>query len=547
MFKVLLGFLFTISFTTHFAFAEVLTTEQKLNDFDQLNYMIQSQYGPFKYKQEVVGLNLLELKQKYKTQIEKTTTNAEYYYLLVQYVAEFRDGHFGIYVPSTSRRSVPVMTDLVEGKVLIDSVDRSELSQAEFPYERGDEILSVNGQPVQEVIAQLRRFVSYGNELGRHRIAAQLIFNRSGALLPAPTNEVLTVQVRRGTSTIVETVTLHWKTEGTAFDEIRPTQLMKNRGFSLADQTQAPMATKYDQLSNRAVKERYLSPKRMERTYQCSGGTRVHIPKDAVMVVTEPFVAYYHPTAKGYVGYLRVPHYSWGRDQEAVYQKYVYAIQTFEKNTVGLIIDQDHNCGGSVQLVEDMVSLFLNEPADPLVFELRASKKSYMDIRDWKEQTPEKTLDFEHLENLLTLVKTSWAKGQYLTTKTGLTRSKIYPAAIRYTKPVVITIDEMSGSGGDAFPSMMKGYGLATLVGKTTAGLGGHVNEMPDLNNSAMKIYMTMSLFYRPDGVAVENNGAVPDVEYTLTRDDFLYGYKNYQKFYLKTLFGLIDKNSRGM
>jgi len=225
-------------------------------------------------------------------------------------------------------------------------------------------------------------------------------------------------------------------------------------------------------------------------------------------------------------------------------EKYTYAISVLEKNTVGLIIDQDHNCGGSVNTVEDMVSMFMDYPVDPLTFQLRASKKSYLDLNDWKTETPTETLNFKHLENILALVKSSWQKGDYLTPKIGLTREKIFPAQIRYSKPVVITIDELAGSGGDAFPSLMKGYGRATLLGQTTAGLGGHINNMPDLNNAAMKINMTMSLFYRPDGVAVENNGAVPDVEYVPTRDDFMNGYKNYQKFYLQALLEQVAKRA---
>ena len=54
--------------------------------------------------------------------------------------------------------------------------------------------------------------------------------------------------------------------------------------------------------------------------------------------------------------------------------------------------------------------------------------------------------------------------------------------------------------------------------------------------NSGMLVYITKSLFYRPDGVAVENNGAEPDIQYTPTRQDLMGGYKGYQSFYLMAL-----------
>jgi C-terminal processing protease CtpA/Prc len=125
----------------------------------------------------------------------------------------------------------------------------------------------------------------------------------------------------------------------------------------------------------------------------------------------------------------------------------------------------------------------------------------------------------------------------------------IQPNAVHYTKPIVMLIDEMSGSGGDAFPSLMKGYGRAKLVGTRTMGLGGHVVAQPALFYSQITPEMTKSLFYRPDGVAVENNGAVPDYPYTITRNDFMYKYVDYRNFYTDKIMQLVktaQPNSTG-
>ena len=142
----------------------------------------------------------------------------------------------------------------------------------------------------------------------------------------------------------------------------------------------------------------------------------------------------------------------------------------------------------------------------------------------------------------MSLINCAWELGDYLTPKTSISGEDwIYPNRIHYTKPIVMLIDELAGSGGDAFPSLMGGYKRATLLGTRTWGLGGHVEELPPLYNSAINVRMTKSLFYRPDGTPVENNGAVPDVNYSITRDDYLYDYKNYQKFYLKTLLEKVE------
>ncbi len=80
-----------------------------------------------------------------------------------------------------------------------------------------------------------------------------------------------------------------------------------------------------------------------------------------------PLIAYYHPTKHGNIGYLRNPHYmpvnktTGEQEFELRFEQYKYAVKILEEQTVGLINDQDHNCGGSVGYLTNMASLFLNQ------------------------------------------------------------------------------------------------------------------------------------------------------------------------------------------
>jgi C-terminal processing protease CtpA/Prc len=151
------------------------------------------------------------------------------------------------------------------------------------------------------------------------------------------------------------------------------------------------------------------------------------------------------------------------------------------------------------------------------------------------------TLAYKEMEKLLEILKKSFAADEFLTPKTSITLNKyIYPNPVRYTKPIVMLIDEMSASGGDAFPSLLEGVGRVTLLGTRTAGAGGHVTQIPALPFSQIQISMTRSLFYRPDGVEVENNGAVPNIPYSITEDDFVNGYVGYREFYTKKLLEML-------
>ena len=188
-----------------------------------------------------------------------------------------------------------------------------------------------------------------------------------------------------------------------------------------------------------------------------------------------------------------------------------------------------------------MAGLFLREDYLPLQFQFLASKSEYLEFKGWLDSEPPNTLTREFFAETVELVKKHWLLGDFLTPKIAfLGNHKLKPHPRGYTKPIVMLIDEMSGSGGDAFPAMLQGYGRAKLLGTRTMGAGGHVVDAPSLNNSGIQISLTKSLFYRPDGVAVENNGVAPDFPYTITRDDFIYQYRNYQRFYLKKLLELI-------
>ena len=519
--------------------ARNLTPAEKLSDLDQLMATVRSHYGPLQYKKTRIGLNLDKLRDQYATRALATSTNGEFYYLMREVVAEFQDSHFGIFVPTSRVANLPFTTDLVGGKVLIDTINRTKLPEATFPYQRGDEIVRIGGEDTQSVLDRLQKQINSGYALTARRSDAFAIPFRRGERTEVPSGEVV-VSIRRGTSNLVDDVKMTWEVKGDGMDEFKPALLE-------ASSDRATRAFDYFNLTW-TDPARPASEYNGESSYRCSGTTRIEKPTGTVEIMNEPFVAYYFPTPKGNVGYLRIPHYAWGSIQAAdgmplnnqvAFKKYEYAVSVLEKNTVGLIIDQDHNCGGSVEYLEDLVGQFMGKDYQPMSFELLASKGEYIEFKKWHdEETPSDTLERAGLAKVLDLIKKSWMDGLFLTPKTSIHGKEwMRPNAVRYSKPIVMMIDELSGSGGDAFPSLMQGYGRAKLVGTRTMGAGGHVVEAPRLNYSQMTIRLTKSLFYRPDGVAVENNGAEPDYPYAITREDFMYGYRNYRDFTLSKLF----------
>lgn len=526
--------------------AKSLTTEEKLSDLNQLVSRLKSGYGPLHYKNKNMGIDIDAIAAQYSKSISATKSNAEFYYQIMRFIAEFKDGHFSANIPSRHRAYLPFTADLVQGEILIDGVDRSKLPASVFPYEKGDQIVEFNGRPVQAEVDELALYVPNGYVGSVQRIAAMSLTSRRGMRMPVPSKKAIVIKIRKANSNVVDAINMDWIYEGQPIDEFETAARLPK--FMAAPKT--PIVSDYDQLSM-ASEMALLDVPNIENDFRCSGGTRTTVPNQATVIMKTPFVAYYFATPKGNIGYLRIPSYMapnpvTGQQEFPLrFSQYEYAVKVLEENTVGLIIDQQHNCGGSVSFLHAIASLFMTQPFQPLQFELLANKEEYLNFKNSENPQLEHTVDYQNFMKVLKAIEAAYLKGDFMTGKLSLSGDvEFHPNLIHYTKPIVMMIDEMSGSGGDAFPALLQGHGRAKLIGTRTMGLGGHVVEQPALFYSQIQARITKSLFYRPDGVAVENNGAVPDVAYVPTKADFVNGYVDQLTFVTAELLKMVNAPS---
>ncbi len=219
--KVLVSILmFALTAMVSVSEARDLTSEEKLSDLNQLVSRLKSGYGPLQYKKKNLGIDIDVLAQKYSATMTATKTNGEFYYQMMRFIAEFKDGHFSANLPTTYKASLPFTVDLIQGKVLIDEINRATLPVEKFVYQRGDEIIEFNGRPVVDEIQDLMAYVPNGNEKSVRRLATMSLTIRSGVRFPVPTSKAVQLKIRRGESSIVDTLSLDWTYEGEANDEI---------------------------------------------------------------------------------------------------------------------------------------------------------------------------------------------------------------------------------------------------------------------------------------------------------------------------------------
>ncbi|HEY8279088.1 MAG TPA: S41 family peptidase, partial [Bdellovibrionota bacterium] len=265
------------------------------------------------------------------------------------------------------------------------------------------------------------------------------------------------------------------------------------------------------------------------------------LPEGAKEIPGFKITAAIYEAAGKKIGILRIPEYGDNSFDDVLAK----ALVVMEKDTDVLVLDQTNNPGGSVSLVSDIVGLFADKSYTDMTFKLRPSLKWKSEFDDINTKIADMlTADptdfaanalkarFVYLSQEVT---DAMAQKRFLTNPVSLnltgTFGMIQPnKSVRYTKPVLLLINELDFSGGDAFPAIMKDNGRVTLFGARTTGAGGNVVEYGPLAHSFFKFRLTESLMVRPNGAYVENYGVSPDVEYNMTEDDFMNDYRGYVK-----------------
>ena len=161
-------------------------------------------------------------------------------------------------------------------------------------------------------------------------------------------------------------------------------------------------------------------------------------------------------------------------------------IAFFQANTEGLVIDEMRNPGGSVSYLNAIVSYLMPSKWRSIPFEVRATSEWVQEISSalvsaMAAGTPQNILDL--LQNLKDEIVAANSAMRGRTKPIPLDDVTIDrdPAmdakgnVIAYTKPLIVLVDEMSASGGDAFAATIQDNARGPLLGWRTMGAGGNV------------------------------------------------------------------------
>lgn len=184
--------------------------------------------------------------------------------------------------------------------------------------------------------------------------------------------------------------------------------------------------------------------------------------------IESPTVSY--EVKKDNIGYIAVSSF----DNVTTHQFKEALIELQKKKVKGVVIDLRNNPGGNLDVVVDMLDLFL--PKDKLIV--------YTEDKNGKRQDTYKARK-----------------------------------PISFSVPMAVLVNENSASASEIFAGTIKDYGLGKIVGKTTFGKGIVQTVVPLNDGSAIKF--TIAKYFTPKGKYIHGKGIKPDVEIDFSTKEY--------------------------
>jgi C-terminal processing protease CtpA/Prc len=518
-----------------------LTMEQKLADFRFLAGEYAKYYAPYEWKRALFGFDALDIGSWLK-RVGETKDDLDFYEICVEYVASLNDSHAAYSLPSRFLASLGFTVDIYDGKVLIDGITRSRLPADKYPFVAGDELVSVDGRNVEDLIGEFRKYAPAGNPRSSRRNATTRIVSRPQSRMPhaVELGESAAVVILRQNGEM-ETYSIPWIKTGLPI-EVGPVPTPKAvfTGGRAAAGDQAPEYMKpLVELQYSGVSEPYGVLNYGSRTPLFA------LPAGFVQRLGRAPADFFYSgafDAGGYkIGYIRIPNY--GSLATSVLQQFETEIAYFEQNTDGLIVDEMRNTGGYLCFGENIVARLTPYQFRATGYLLRAFRQRvnsfYSSLNQARAQGAEQWV-IDLWEVLFDQVYTAYRENRGLTGPLPLCSPSLdrQPATdrngkiIAYTKPLMVLVDEFSTSTADSVPAMIQDAGRGLLFGWRTNGAGGTNTSHSAGAFSEGAAGLTLGLMTRKDPVVtpdypaaplIENIGVRPEIEADyMTRDNLL-------------------------
>ncbi len=536
-----------------------MTPSQRMLDIQVLASIYAKQYAPYEWKRDVFQFDMLNL----APWVERARTakdDLEFYQIMAEYVGSLNDAHSTYFNQSDFAAELPINVDIYDGKVLIDVLVRSLLPIRDFPFDVGDELISIDGKPVADLLTEFAKIDSFANPLSTRRWAADKLAYRFQGQVPraielGDTAEVV-IKLKNGT---LGTYNIKWIKSGYPLKKIGPVPSprmnsvgQKSQKTSVLEQSlnDAPPYLKtitklqyWKARQKRSVphQDQVEKPEAIATEVDTAERTvKAEPPKEFVLGFAELRPVFDNPTgfvqrlgrgrsdyfysgtynAQGKrIGYIRIADF-----QPLPFSLLSLATRQFDTemaffnaNTDGLVVDVMRNPGGFGCYADQLFRRVTTKPFRTMGQEVRptvdlvvALKQSLADAQDFGATENE----LIWLTGITRDVETAYNENRGRTGALPLLECglilDVLPTSnssgvpTGYTKPAILLTDEFTTSAGDAFAAIFQDNKRGPLVGMRTAGAGGAV-----IGGIAAGYYsegftsVTATMMVRPNSVAI--------------------------------------------
>ncbi len=520
-----------------------LSTDERSADFDQMLALFKDYYGPYSFKERTLAIKIDDLAAGLKAKALTAKSDEEYAGYVMQFAAALKDGHVQVAIENTSsgvsRYSVPIIITPIEGKAIVGDVT-DDITKA-FQINNGDQVLEIDGKdPFTYYLPIALKYRALARPESEQHYIVYALIRPSYMTELIPTSNTVRIKIRKADGSI-SIADIPWQQTkyNKDLDGLFPNKGPLNMSVPFADDLNF-INSNIKQMGS--VTPFFITP----NVQTIFNFVKVTASDDARkkfgMAEKETpniYAALYKYQGKTIL-LARQPSYEPTDFSSEVYLKgYMALLSQYESLADVLVLDQTHNPGGSY--CADFYNLFARDQDVQSSELLRADRKWINELEvSFVNATPKPPVwDAATLASWGLKVEKAYDAGQSLSEPIPLFTGSFYTQKppYRWTKPMLLLVDELAGSCGDMFPMIVKANKRAQIFGQRTMGLGGNVEEVGVLNNSRIHISLTRGMFYpyNPtrapiDSDFIENSGVTPDIAYSHTVEDYRFGYLNYVK-----------------
>lgn len=536
--------------------------DKMLRDLGNVQNIFEAQYAPYEWKAEFAQWNLQQKMDEARARVQalENPRVLDYRKILFDFFQSTKDFHVSVRFWTTEKSGLPFSVLPSGGRYYISYIDRGQLAEESFPFQVGDELVSLGDETAAQAVTRLKNYLGANSPLTDEYLAAQYLTApnaQRGHPIPQGT---VRVGVRRATSPADAAPEIRQLTWNYVREEVTPQPpqvaglieryFHKNMRVAFADD--------FDKKSQNP----FLMG--VKKSYVPELGAKVW-ESDANSIFN---AAIYRDSQRRNIGFVRIPSYvpPVGNDDQPKYdaaiKEFRSLVERFQATTDALVIDQVNNPGGSVFYLYTLVSLLSDRAMRTPLHRMTITQTDVADAVQVRnllstvtttEQAKEKLgatvagypVDYTFARFALESAERTiedWNNGLKLSPYRFIFGvDEISPDPTHYTKAILLLTNPLDFSGGDFFPTILQDNRRARILGLTTAGAGGYVLEASYPNEFGIeKMRVTGSLAQRVNGRPIENLGVQPDREYQVSPEDLRTNYAPYRRVIEEELNALI-------